>query len=145
MGSIPESGRSPEGGNGNPLQYSCLGNPADSGAWQAIVHGITKSQTQLSIHAHTHRYHEKQWFSHKWGSIVSHYQTAHFSQILPQQQLLQVPASVSEGTPHSFQFSSIMRMVKQDWPLGLSKTLQSFSFPWLWMWDNPEERGNTFS
>ena len=35
-------------GNGNPLQYSCLGNPMDRGAWQATVHGVTKSQTQLS-------------------------------------------------------------------------------------------------
>ena len=38
-GSVPESGRSPGGGNANPLQYSCLGNPMDRGAWQAIIHG----------------------------------------------------------------------------------------------------------
>ena len=42
---IPGSGRSPGGGNGNPLQYSCLGNPMDRGAWWATVHGVTKSQT----------------------------------------------------------------------------------------------------
>ena len=47
-GSIPGSGRSPGEGNGNPLQYSCLENPMDRGAWRAIVPGITKSQTQLS-------------------------------------------------------------------------------------------------
>ena len=47
-GSIPGSGRSPGGGNVNPLQYSCLGNPMDRGAWQAIVHGVAKSWTQLS-------------------------------------------------------------------------------------------------
>ena len=41
-GSIPGSGRSPREGNGNPLQYSCLGNPMDGGAWWVIVHGITK-------------------------------------------------------------------------------------------------------
>ena len=35
-------------GNGNPLQYACLGNPMDRGAWRAIVHGVTKSQTRLS-------------------------------------------------------------------------------------------------
>ena len=46
-GSIPGFGRSPGGGNGNLLQYSCLENPMDRGAWQAIVHGITKSRTQL--------------------------------------------------------------------------------------------------
>ena len=40
--SIPELGRSPGEGNGNPLQYSCLGNPIDRGAWQATIHGVTK-------------------------------------------------------------------------------------------------------
>ena len=45
MGLIPESGRSPGGGNGNPLQYSCLGNPMDRGAWRATVCGVTKNQT----------------------------------------------------------------------------------------------------
>ena len=39
---------SPGGGHGNPLQYSCLGNPMDSGAWKVIVHGIPKSRTRLS-------------------------------------------------------------------------------------------------
>ena len=42
LGSIPGSGRSPREGNGNPLQYSCLGNPMDRGAWQATVHGVVK-------------------------------------------------------------------------------------------------------
>ena len=40
--SIPGSGRSPREGNGNPLQYSCLGNPIDRGAWWAAVHGVTE-------------------------------------------------------------------------------------------------------
>ena len=48
MGSIPGLGRSPREGNGNPLQYSCLENPRDRGAWQATVYGVTKSQTGLS-------------------------------------------------------------------------------------------------
>ena len=48
LGSIPGSGRSPREGNGNPLQYSCLENPMDGGLWQAIVHWVTKSRTQLS-------------------------------------------------------------------------------------------------
>ena len=42
MDSIPGSGRSPGEGNGNPLQYSCLGNPVDRGAWLATVHRVTK-------------------------------------------------------------------------------------------------------
>ena len=48
LSSIPGSGRSPAEGNGYPLQYSCLENPMDGGAWWATVHGIAKSQTQLS-------------------------------------------------------------------------------------------------
>ena len=46
--SISGSGRSPGGGNGNPLQYSCLEKPMDGGAWWATVHGVTKSRTRLS-------------------------------------------------------------------------------------------------
>ena len=48
LGSIPGLGRSPREGNGNPLQYSCLENPMDGGAWWATVHEVAKSQTQLS-------------------------------------------------------------------------------------------------
>ena len=56
VGSIPGLGKSPGGGNGNPLQSSCLGNPMDRGAWEAIVHGMqrighnlaTKQQGQTS-------------------------------------------------------------------------------------------------
>ena len=46
-GSIPGSGRSPGEGKGNPLQYSCLGNLTDRGAWRATEYGVTESQTQL--------------------------------------------------------------------------------------------------
>ena len=48
VGSIPGSGRAPGEGNGNTLQYSCLENPMDRGAWRAAVHGVAKSQTQLN-------------------------------------------------------------------------------------------------
>ena len=54
-GSTPGSGRSPGGGNDNPLQYSSLENPMDRGAWQVTVHRVTRSQTclkRLSMHAH---------------------------------------------------------------------------------------------
>ena len=47
MGSIPGLGKSPGGGTGNPLQYSCLENPMDRGARPAIVHGVSQSQTLL--------------------------------------------------------------------------------------------------
>ena len=46
-GLIPGLGRSPGGGHGSPLQYSCLENPMDRGAWQGMVHGVTKNWTQL--------------------------------------------------------------------------------------------------
>ena len=53
MGSIPGLGRFPREGNGNPLQYSCLENPMDRGAWRASVHGVTKSRKRLSDFTHT--------------------------------------------------------------------------------------------
>ena len=65
-GPIPGLGKSPGGGNGNPLQYSCLENPMDRGAWRATVHGVAKRQTQLSvsmhIHTHTSTYFEKKLY-----------------------------------------------------------------------------------
>ena len=53
-------------GNGNPLQYSCLENPMDGGAWQAAVHGIVKSQTRLSVFTFTFHFHalEKEMATH---------------------------------------------------------------------------------
>ena len=48
LSSTPGSGRSPGEGNGNPLQYPCLENPMDEGAWWAAVHGVAKSRAQLS-------------------------------------------------------------------------------------------------
>ena len=53
LGSIPGLERSPEEGNGNPLQYSCLENPMDGGVWWATVHWVTKSRTQLSYFTFT--------------------------------------------------------------------------------------------
>ena len=50
MGLIPGLGRSPGGGNGNPLQYSCLKNSMDRGAWWATVHGVAKMTEQWSAH-----------------------------------------------------------------------------------------------
>ena len=58
-GSIPGSGKSPGGGHGNPLQYSCLENPLDRGAWRAPLHEVIKSQTrlkQLSTYTHNVQY-----------------------------------------------------------------------------------------
>ena len=52
--SIPGSGRSSGGGNSNPLEYSCLGNSVDTGAWWTEVHAVAKSQTRLSTHSCMH-------------------------------------------------------------------------------------------
>ena len=64
MGLIPRSGKGE--GNGNPLQYPCLGNAMDRGAWQAVVHGVVKSQTRLSDFTFTFHFHalEKEMATH---------------------------------------------------------------------------------
>ena len=65
-GLIPGSGRSPGGGHGNPLQYSCLENPMDRGAWRATVHRVSKSWTQQKaehIRMQMHRNHLEGLFS----------------------------------------------------------------------------------
>ena len=58
VGSIPESGRSPRGGKGSPLQNSCLENPMNRGAWWATIHGVAKQsdRTEHSTHTDTHRH-----------------------------------------------------------------------------------------
>ena len=53
-GLISESGRSPGGGNGNPLRYSCLGNPMHRGVWWAIVHSVAESDTTEHARVHVH-------------------------------------------------------------------------------------------
>ena len=68
-GSIPGSGRSTGGGHGNSLQYSCLENPRDRGAWQSIVHGIAKSWTRLKwLSTHTQPG-TRTSASEKWGRV----------------------------------------------------------------------------
>ena len=64
--SIPGSGRSPGEGNGNPIQYFCLEDPMDREAWQAPVHGVLKSRTQLSDFTFTFHFHalEKEMATH---------------------------------------------------------------------------------
>ena len=61
-GLIPGSGRSPEGGYGNPLQYSCPENPMDGGAWQVTAHRVRRSQTQLKrLSTHTQKKNNKKY------------------------------------------------------------------------------------
>ena len=72
MGSVPGLGRFPGEGNGNALQYSCQENPMDRTTWRATVHGVAKSQTQLSAHTHTHtRKIYLQYMYLPWTSLVA--------------------------------------------------------------------------
>ena len=66
-GLILGSGRSPGEGNGNPLQYSCLGSPMNRGAWWAAVHGFAKSRTQLSDF---HYFTSRLWYGFPGGTVV---------------------------------------------------------------------------
>ena len=65
LGSSPGLGRSPGEGNGNPLQYYCLENPMDRGAWYAIVYGVAKSRTRLSDFTPLHLKTKQQQFLSK--------------------------------------------------------------------------------
>ena len=67
MGSIPGSGRAPGGGNRNPLQYSCLGNPINRGDWWATVHGVTR----VELDSVTKQQFLLQVFMASWASLVA--------------------------------------------------------------------------
>ena len=73
LDSVPGSGRSPGGGHGNPLQYSCLENPMDRGTWRATVHKVAKSRTQLkrlSMHISGEKVkRNKKGYKRKWGFL----------------------------------------------------------------------------
>ena len=73
VGSIPGSSRCLGGGDGNPLQYSCLENPIDRGAWWATVHGVAKSWTRLSDWACTHYRNTDLDFGFSLATFLSHF------------------------------------------------------------------------
>ena len=74
MDLILGGGRSPGVGNGNPLQYSCLKNFVDRGAWLATVHGVIKCQRQLNTHTHTHTHtHRSPSSTGVVSSVISHF------------------------------------------------------------------------
>ena len=75
LGSIPGLGRSPGEGNGNPLQYSCLENPMDGGAWWAIVHRVTKSWTRLSDFTFTFIYIYASWVAQLVKNLPAMWET----------------------------------------------------------------------
>ena len=92
VGSIPESGRFPTEGHDNPLQYSCLENHMDRGAWWAVVHRIAQSWTWL------------QWFSTLWCIFVSHFL---------------YPFPSAEGNCSMQQFGSVSRHLLLLWTHNL--------------------------
>ena len=99
-GWISGLGRSSEGGQGNPLQYSCLENPLDRGAWWATVHSVAKSQTQLkqlSMHAH---------INSVYMSMPVSQPTPHLSPCAPRPWYSYILLSVS-GTPFFFLYASL--------------------------------------
>ena len=91
MGSIPGLGRSPGEENDNPLQFSCLGNPMNRGAWWATVHGVMKSWAWLSYSANTHA-----WMDLKSISCIS---------VFSDLQLFVTPWTVALQAPLSMGFS----------------------------------------
>ena len=90
-GSIPGLGRSPGGGHGNPLQYSCLDNPMDRQAWQTIAHRVPKSRTRLKqLISHTRK-------GHYWPlSCSSQKLKKHLDQF--HQQVLSIPSPKHKNT-----------------------------------------------
>ena len=95
-GSIPGSGRSPGEGNGYPLQYSCLENPMDRGAWQATVHSVAKSWTQLSDSARLQALGAP--LSHPLPTLHHHHHPPTSLPQLPPLSSLQVASVSSQGS-----------------------------------------------
>ena len=116
--SIPGSGRSPGGGDGHLLQYSCLENPVDRGAWWATVHGVTKeldTNKQLYTHTHTHtnttnRFQEVSGLYTVWSSFSLLLLLSRFSCV----QLFATPWTVAHQVLLSMGFS------RQEYWSGLS-------------------------
>ena len=79
---IPRLGRSPGEGDGTPLQYSCLENPVDRGAWWATVHGVTQSQTWLKwLSTCTWEKTAEEWPSVLWGNQKDRFTSSRYSQL----------------------------------------------------------------
>jgi len=81
---IPKSGRSPGGGNGNPLQYSCLGNPMERGDWRATVHGVAKSHSRKFLLISLGMCHLRQSWIPYTSLASAEYLTRHLQQTLCQ-------------------------------------------------------------
>ena len=140
MGSIPELGRSPGRGHGNPLQYSCLENPMNRGAWLATVHRLTKSQTRLkwlSMHIRIYNVYLTKTF--RWGSNWDELVLRHvirgqcspflstYSIILAREKCLETVTKEKEVTMIVLDQPSFLSWC---WPIALSVKLRYFGERW---------------
>ena len=143
-GLMPGWGRSPGGGNGNPLQYSCLGNPMDKGAWQAAVHGVAKSQTRLCDSTGATIYAEDTTVNKRDKSLLSVNQLVNGSCESSSEQASQSPWTLVSLLISAMKCSSWFPVCWQAWRLGTEDSLrlgcpimaQAFSLeggstPWL--------------
>ena len=114
LGSIPGLGRFPGKGNGNPVQYSCLENPMDRGAWWATVHGVTKSWTRLSDFTFTFR----RKYTHIWASLVAQLiKNPPAIQEIPVQFLgWKDPLEKGIGYPHRYSWASLVAQMVKNLP-----------------------------
>ena len=117
LGSIPGWGRSLEGGNGNPLQYSFLGNPMDKGAWRATVH-VTKSRTPLRDWACTH-----EWWLQADQPVV------HLS-LLPNSPLRVLTACAQGGSSHCLAFEMTQLSLNRAF---LKRSIRNLE---MWVWNH---------
>ena len=123
LGSIPGLGRSPGEGNGNPLQYSCLENPMDGGAWWATVHGVAKSWTRLSDFTFTFI---KRLFSSSSLSAIRVVSSAHLRLLIFLPAIL-IPACASSSPVFLMMYSAYkLNKVKVK---SLSR-VRLFAIPW---------------
>ena len=115
-GLIPGLGRSPGGEHDNPLQYSCLGNPMDRGAWQATAHRVAKSQTWLNNWTHTHTHtHQVETFQVISGEGLSH----------------STPSGL--GHRNGQQMKAVGKVVPCPGVLGAGRAWE----PAMWIWSQP--------
>ena len=123
VGLIPGLGKSPGGGNGNPLWYSRLGNPMDRGAWWATVIGVTNSQTWLSTHTHAIRLEGLVSFIRQWHAL----QTYEDCPCLPHQ-TGRAFSSIKHSGHNEHQFYPLVRLPEEHFANGhdffLKKTTQ---------------------
>ena len=123
-GSVPGSERSPGEGNGNPLQYSCLENPMDRGAWRSSVHGVTKSQTQLSDFTFTFTLYThiklNLWAVHL--KLTLHCKSTALQSKNKADAHFNVKSHHTEGTPHRVDLGS--------WPVKVPEGTGTWAISW---------------